>query len=288
VSVTPPAVDGVSHHYVEARGVRFHVAEAGAGDDVVVLLHGWPQHWWSWRKVLPALTVRHRVLMPDLRGFGWSEAPGHGYDPRTFAADTLALMDGLGVERFKLGGHDWGGSTAFAIALEHPERVERLVAMDTVAPWLRINRRTIASSWRSGYSALLAMPGIGPHVAKRGAGLLMRFGGGRHVFPAAEVEVYAERLREPERIRATVLLYRGYQRIAWRMLLRRRGYADGRLAVPTLVLHGTDDRPVPLAWLVGIEDHGDDVVFASIADCGHFIAEEQPELVGARLAEFFA
>ena len=70
----PPEIDGVTHRYVDLPGVRMHVAEAGGGPPIL-LLHGWPQHWWIWRKVIPALAENHRVICPDLRGFGWSEAP---------------------------------------------------------------------------------------------------------------------------------------------------------------------------------------------------------------------
>jgi len=79
-------VEGVSHRWVRARGLDFHVAEAGSGDDVVLCLYGWPQHWYEWRYLLPALADRHRVLALDLRGFGWSDAPRHAMRRRTSPA----------------------------------------------------------------------------------------------------------------------------------------------------------------------------------------------------------
>src|SRR5262249_24969234 len=81
----PPRVEGVSHRWVRARGLDFHVAEAGEGDDVVLCLHGWPQHWYEWRHLMPALADRHRVLAMDLRGFGWSDAPRDGYEKENLA-----------------------------------------------------------------------------------------------------------------------------------------------------------------------------------------------------------
>ena len=94
-----PRLDGVAHRTVMARGLRFHVAEAGAGDPLV-LVHGWPQHWWMWRHVVPLLAPHARLVMIDLRGFGWSDAPPGGYDKQT-------LADGLRNKTLKEGTEVW-------------------------------------------------------------------------------------------------------------------------------------------------------------------------------------
>jgi len=134
-----PHVDGVSHRDVVANGVRLHVAEAGSSDaDPILMLHGWPQHWWVWRALIPPLAERHRVICPDLRGFGWSEAPRGRYEPEIFASDAIALLDALEIDRVRLAGHDWGGLAGYLLALRHPERVQRYLALNIVHPWLRI------------------------------------------------------------------------------------------------------------------------------------------------------
>jgi pimeloyl-ACP methyl ester carboxylesterase len=102
-----PHVEGVAHRYHLVDGVRIHVAEAGDGPPLV-LLHGWPQHWWSWREVIGPLSERHRVICPDIRGVGWSDLPRRGYDLRTLSHDLLGLLDVLGLGRVRLVGHDWG------------------------------------------------------------------------------------------------------------------------------------------------------------------------------------
>src|SRR5437764_7218534 len=94
----------VQHRYVHVNGVRLHVAEAGSGSPLL-LLHGWPQHWWCWRELIPPLAERHRVLAPDLRGWGWSGSPPGDYAKTTFAADVLALLEAEGLQRVKLIGH---------------------------------------------------------------------------------------------------------------------------------------------------------------------------------------
>ena len=106
----PPPIAGVRRSFVEARGVRFHVTEAGPADGrPVIALHGWPQHWWCWRRLMPLLADRHRVLAMDLRGFGWSEPTRGGYRKEDLAEDVVGVLDALGVERANLVGHDWGG-----------------------------------------------------------------------------------------------------------------------------------------------------------------------------------
>jgi pimeloyl-ACP methyl ester carboxylesterase len=103
-----PLVPGVEHRDVAVNGVRLHVAAAGAGPPLI-LLHGWPQHRWRWRRLMLRLAEDHRVLAPDLRGWGWSDAPRDDYAKDTFAADILAFMDAERFDRVSLLGHDWGG-----------------------------------------------------------------------------------------------------------------------------------------------------------------------------------
>ncbi len=108
-----PQVPGVEidHRMVHARGLRFHVALAGPADaEPLVLLHGWPQHWYEWRKVLPELAQRRRCVLPDLRGLGWSDAPAQGYLKQDLADDVLAVLDTLCVDTTDLIAHDRGGS----------------------------------------------------------------------------------------------------------------------------------------------------------------------------------
>ena len=128
MAVDYPHIDGVTHRFVDAGGLRMHVAEAGPEDgEVIVLLHGWPQHWYEWRHQIPELAKHYRVICPDLRGFGWSDAPSSGYEKETLAEDIVNVLDALGLERVKLVGHDWGGWCGFLICLNHPERVERFL-----------------------------------------------------------------------------------------------------------------------------------------------------------------
>ena len=118
-----------SHHAAFVNGQRIHYVRAGEGEPLV-LLHGWPQTWYQWRKVIPALAEHYTVIAPDLRGFGESSKPLDGYDKKTVAEDIFQLTEQLGFEFVGLVGHDLGGPTAYAFAKAHPEHVRKLALLD--------------------------------------------------------------------------------------------------------------------------------------------------------------
>lgn len=285
-----PSVPGVTHRFVEVAGaggpVSIHVAEAGSGDPVL-MLHGWPGHWYCWRHLVPELSRSYRLLMPDLRGFGWSDAPGQGYDPQTFAADALALLDALGLDRVRLVGHDWGGFTAFLLGVKHSERFTRILVFNAPPLWAPLRWAVIASLWRTWYVAAIASP-LGPRLVA-GAGFVPWFiglGGKRHVFSVEDAEIYAERLRHPDRARAACLLYRTYLRTARDIFIRRR-YKDDDLSVPTRLVFSADDFYLPTAYVSGFERHAPNLEVEFVPGCGHFLPEERPDLAVARLHGFF-
>jgi pimeloyl-ACP methyl ester carboxylesterase len=285
----PPHIDGVSHRWVRARGLDFHVAEAGAGEDVVLCLHGWPQHWYEWRHLLPALADRHRVLAIDLRGFGWSDAPRDGYEKENLADDILALLDALGLERVKLVGHDWGGWIGFLLCLRAPQRFERYLALNILTPWIEF-RQALPQAWRFWYQQLILAPGIGYRLHRGGRFVPRVLVGAsiqKSVWDEATLRSFADNLAEPERARAAVQMYRVFNLREVRPILRGR-YARQRLTVPTRMLFGTGDAALRPELLAGYEDHADDMAVELVDDCGHFIVDEKPELVAERARAFFA
>jgi pimeloyl-ACP methyl ester carboxylesterase len=283
-----PEVDGVVHRFVELpTGVRLHVAEAGEGEPVV-LLHGWPQHWYCWRSVVPGLAARFRLLMPDLRGFGWSDAPGTGYDPPTFATDVVAMLDALGLERVRLVGHDWGGWTSFVLGLDHRERFDRILVLASPHPWTRLSGRVLIGLWRTWYVLVNATPGLGPAVIARTGYVpwLIGLGGHRHLWSEDDRTVYGGVLADPARANATAALYRYYLRLVTEALVARR-FDPRRLDVPTRLLFGAEDFLIPRSYLRGGERHGADFEIELLPGCGHFIPEERPAFVVERALEFF-
>jgi pimeloyl-ACP methyl ester carboxylesterase len=284
-----PVVEGVQHRFVEANGIRIHVAESGPPDaSAVLLLHGWPQHWYMWRRAMASLRGKYRLLAPDLRGFGWTEAPGHGYDGETFAVDQVALLDALGIERAHVVGHDWGGWVAFLLGILHANRVDRMVVCNAPHPWPRLSPRIAIEAWRSWYTWVIATPGLGRRLLERRwiARHFLGSGNAGTPFSDEEVDVYAESFQEPARAQAIVELYRYYQR-ALREGVGGR-WRQHRLTVPALLLFGERDRYISPRLLPGYEAYADDMIVELVPDSGHFIVEEKPELVIERTREWLA
>src|SRR5437764_698389 len=123
--MTAASLPGFEHARIDAGEVQLHTVIGGAGD-ALVLLPGWPQTWWAWRKVMPILAKKHKVIAVDPRGLGDSDRPSTGYDTRTVAMDVHRILERLEERTFFLVGHDVGAWIAFACAALHPERVRRL------------------------------------------------------------------------------------------------------------------------------------------------------------------
>jgi pimeloyl-ACP methyl ester carboxylesterase len=279
----------IAHHSVRARGIEFHVAEAGSGDDVVLCLHGWPQHWYEWRHLLPALADRHRVLALDLRGFGSTEASRDGYEKEEMASDVLAVLDALGLDRVKLVGHDWGGWIGFLLCLREPRRFARYLALNILPPWTSA-RAMAPHIWRLWYQAVILSPGLGYALHRSGRfvpKVLVGASTNKSVWDEPTLRAFADNLAEPSRARAAVQMYRVFNLREVAAIMRGR-YAEQRLTVPTLMLFGTDGRALRAELLEGYEEHAEDMRVELVPGCGHFIADEMPELVAERAREFFA
>ena len=204
-----PPCPGVRHAFHDvSTGIRVHVAEAGPEDGrPVVLQHGWPQHWWCWRGVIPALAdAGFRVIAPDLRGAGWSDAPEGGYEKEQFASDALALLDALGLDRVSWVGHDWGGWTGQLVALRAPERIERLVLCNIAPVWGAPRLQSAANAWRLGYQ-VVGVPRLGPAIHR--SGLLRKAFIG---VPPADADEFLAAMREPGYAESGSKYYRTFVR----------------------------------------------------------------------------
>jgi pimeloyl-ACP methyl ester carboxylesterase len=277
-----PEVPGVRHsHHDLPTGVQLHVAEAGDPDAPAVLaVHGWPQHWWMWRHVIPALSERRRVVCPDLRGLGWSGFPGDGdYTKGRMAEDLEALLDRLGIERAGYLGHDWGGWIGWLLALRAPERIERLMAVSIVHPWVP-REETLRHAWRLGYMLALATPGLGPAVVRDGRAVRAALGSR---VADSDAAVYVDVLRDPDRAAASSAYYRHFQ---LREVPRLGELAGASLPMPVRVLFGRHDPVQRPSQLAGLEHHAAELE-VEVVDGGHFLVDERPALVADRARAWF-
>lgn len=286
-----PVVAGVDHRWVDVDGVRLHVAEAGTEHrserPSVVLLHGWPQHWFCWRHVIPALATTHHVVAVDLRGAGWSDAPAGpaAYDKRAIADEIARLVEVMGLDRPVLVGHDWGAWTSLLVASRHPDRVRGVVAAAIIAPWTPVPWYDL---WRFGYQLVAAGP-WGPFL-HRGLGqvflrTIFRLGASRRFrWSRADREEYLARFRDPARARAGALMYRRFLSTEIAETLRR-AYARRVDDVPLLLLPGQADG-VLAPRIVRQAAGPTNVVVREIAGAGHWVPEEQPEALVRHVRAF--
>lgn len=281
-------VDGAwRHRDVTASGLRFHVAEHGPKDGpLVLLLHGFPEFWWSWRHQLVALgDAGFHAVAPDLRGYGATDKPPRGYDAYTLASDVAALVRALGARDAYVVGHDWGGILTWATATLHPQVVNRIAVLSVPHP-LRFNEALLSSAAQlklSSYIGYFQVPKMPENRLQQGdliAELLDRWGGPG--FPDAETE---SRCREAMTIPAAAHCALEYYRWAVRSRLRPSGVRYLKLLAagvraPVLHLHGAVD-----GCILPQSVHGSDAyaphgyALHVLEGVGHFPHEEAPETV---------
>ena len=283
-SPTLPHVAGVRHADVAlTTGVRLHVAEAGEPDaPPLLLVHGWPQHWWAWREVIGPLAERFRVIAPDLRGLGWSGQPTDGdFAKERLADDLLALLDALGLERAGHLGHDWGAWAGLLAAIRAPERFTRLLCVSMLHPWAA-RLPSLVNAWRLGYQLPIAAPLAGPALLRDGRPLRSAL---TSLVGRDAAAVYAGVLREPARAAASSALYRTFLTRELPAIARGR-YADARLEVPVKLLFPRGDGAQHPSQLPGIDERAAEVEI-ELVDGNHFLPDLRPELVAERALAWF-
>ncbi|MGX4655734.1 alpha/beta fold hydrolase [Micromonospora sp. SCSIO 07396] len=270
--------DVFASRLVELDGLRLHAVTGGDGPPLL-LVGGWPQTWYAWRMVMPALARTHTVVAVDQRGTGLSDKPDDGYDAGTLAADLVALMTALGHDRFDVVGHDIGMWTGYALAADHPGRVGRLTVVDAIVPGLTPTPSFFSPAvvsqrfWHFGFNRLDDLS----EALVRGRERL--FFGYQFAtkaatptsIPAYAVDVYVDAIvADPRGLRASF----GYYRALDATIAQNEQRAKTRLTLPVLAIGGALYSGALVARTMRLA--ADDVTEAVIDDCGHYAAEEQP------------
>ncbi len=279
----------ITHHQRTINGFRMHYVTAGSGYPLV-LLHGWPQSWYEWRHIIPALAEKYTVIVPDLRGLGDSEKPQTGFDKRTMASDVRELVTQLGYDKVGVIGHDWGGSVAFYLAYDNRDLVERLFIVDMIPGLIRegdsfplpvtlfINHIFFHGGNPDNATALVSQ-NIEQYLRRFLTSLDFNYSPA--VFSEADIAEYVRVNSIPGSIRS------GFQWYATGLREDTVNYknATEKLTIPVLAYGGShflgDITPI---W----QEVAEDVEGGAVENCGHFVPEEKPQFVIDKALEFFS
>ena len=280
----------IRHERVSGDGVRLHVARAGAGP-AVILLHGFPENWRSWKHQIDALaSAGFSVLAPDLRGYNESDRPAQrsAYHLRHLIADVAALVRASGAARAHIVGHDWGGILAWAFAGRHPELLDKLVILN--APHLRLYREKARQpsrqTLRAWYLLLFRMPGVSEWaLAARDFGAIrdmFRRMPKQPAFTDADIDEYVAALARPGALTAALNWYRENLASAEALQIAVSAYVRAE----TLVIWGEHDPGLGVELLEGLERVAPRVRVHRVPYASHWVQNEAPDEVNRVLLDF--
>lgn len=286
------------HNYVQTGGVRLHYVEAGQGDKLVLLLHGFPECWYSWRYQLPVLGAHFRVVAPDLRGYNLSDKPPRvaDYTLDSLQDDITGLIRHLGHTQAAIVGHDWGAALAWNLALQQPEYVEKLAALQVppLAAWkANLTWQQALKSW---YMLFFQLPLLPEWLLRRNnfalvtqmfRRTLMR----QDAMTETDLAFYRHALSEPGALTGGLNYYRAN---VWRMLRRESASPDAapraaQVKCPTLFIYGEQDPAILPVTVTDISRYvAAPYTERRIARSGHWVQQEAKEEVNAALLNFLA
>jgi pimeloyl-ACP methyl ester carboxylesterase len=279
--------DRFTSRYVDTGGLRLHAVIGGEGPPLL-LVHGWPETWYAWRLLMPTLARDFEVIAVDQRGIGLSDKPQEGYDTGTQADDLVALMDALGHQRFAVAGHDTGFAISYALAADHPERVDRVALAEipgspgTVpAPPLFVPGPLNDRLWHIPFNRVDKLPErlvegredifFGYEFAVQGGNL-----------PDEVIAYYVRMLSNPDSLRGSFGWYRAFDATLAQDELRK----SRRLTMPVLAIGGEASYGEHVGEAV--QAVADDVQSVVIPGTGHWVAEDAPGEMLAALTAFLA
>ncbi|MER5949896.1 alpha/beta hydrolase [Streptomyces sp. NPDC001904] len=283
---------GFTHRWVDADGVRVHAVEGGrASGPAVVLLAGFPQTWWAWRKVMPGLAHRFRVIAIDLPGQGHSERPEAGYDTHAIAAHVHAAVKALGVSTYSLVAHDIGAWVAFSLALTYESHLREVALLDAGIPGITLPEAIPTDpdrAWKTWHFAFHIVPELPERLLAGRERLYVDWflkakALSPDTFDDAEIDHYAAAVAVEGGLRASLAYYRDAAESARK---NREALERRHLTVPLLGISSSHGSVPDMA--ASLSPWADNTTGIVVADAGHFIPDEQPEAVAAALADFIS
>jgi microsomal epoxide hydrolase len=287
-----PELTGFDHRFANVDGVRLHYVIGGKLDGpVVVLLAGFPESWFAWRKVMKLLAPAFRIIAPDLPGQGDSDRPANGYDTRALAEAVHGLLQKLGIDRYAMAAHDVGAWVAYPYAALFSSEMRRLALLDAGIPGITLPEALPTHpdrAWRTWHFAFHALPDL-PETLIAGRErpyldwFLRRKTANPETFSDADIDEYLRVFTKDGGLRAGL----GYYRAAALSARQNRELAErGKLPMPVLALGADQGSIADMA--TPLRSFAEDVRGSVMANCGHFIPEEQPEATARALTDFFA
>lgn len=291
-------VDVWQHRYVISNNIRLHYVTQGAGD-LVVLLHGLPEFWYSWRHQIPALARRFTVVVPDLRGFNDSDKPVNGYELDTLVADIHGVIASLGYAKAHIVGHDWGGAIAWRFAQEFPQMLDRLAVLSLPCPQTPLSLLSGSFDRLRRVSALLGLQwenrsesrstrlqaNLQANLQTWVAQLFREQSVRQAAFSAEDTQLYQAALSKPGALTALIEHYR--QCLSPQVFLENLWKMTKNPESPTLVLFGADDATIDQSlWQNVKQSIRVPFTLKSITHCGHWIQQEAPQTVNRELLAF--
>ena len=281
------------HRTATVNGINIHYVIQGQGSPVI-LVHGWPEFWYSWRKIIPVLAERFQVIAPDMRGFGYSDKPLSGYDTRTAASDIYELARYLGHERVALVGHDIGARVTYRFTLDHEDAVQRLALLDAGPPMEQLGPQpppVIRERWHSYFHQQPDLPErlVEGNVEAYLRHFLRDWSINKYTFTDEEVAEYVRAYSQPGALRGGFSYYRA---AAYEDPPHWLADAERKLSTPVLYLWGA--RRARTAEALGSDPlKAWQQVFPkargkNLGEYGHFLQSEAPGLVNQELLAFLS
>lgn len=277
------------HEYITTNGVRLHYVTQGEGP-LMLMLHGFPEFWYSWRYQIPEFAKDFKVVALDLRGYNDSDKPEDksAYVMDKFVKDVKGVIQGLGYEKCVLVGHDWGGAIAWNFAYTHPEMLEKLIILNLPHPAkFSEGLRNPQQMLKSSYMAFFQLPLVPELAIQMGnyAPIEAAFKGmavDKNAFSQADIDAYKNAAAKPGALTAMLNYYRN---IFDQKLLQENW---GILQVPTLMIWGEDDTALGKELSYGTEAYVKDFQIKYIPHCSHWVQQEKPDLVNQYMRDFLS